>query len=134
MSSTIELRLEEPARPSAILAVAGAQVHMRRLAMLQGRTFPTTAIYRGDQVLAVAFFRVHSCKRLEFALAIHSAAKPHMRGLIRLAHLTLARLAETYLVFANVHPRNSAGRRMARLTGFDPSKAGPQFWIFGRDR
>lgn len=102
--------------------------------MLQGRTFPTTAIYRGDQVLAVAFFRVQSCKRLEFALAIHRDAKPHMRALVRLAHLTLSRLAETHLVFANVDPRNSAGRRMAQLTGFDPSRAGPKIWIFGRNR
>lgn len=100
--------------------------------MAQSRRFPALAIYRGDEALAVAFFDPKSCKRLEFALALSPSATQHLTGLVRLAHSTLARMAESHCVFSVVHPSNPAGQRMARLTGFRPSRAGPQFWIFGR--
>lgn len=125
-------RLVEPAPRSAVLALAGARAHVRRKIYLQGRLFPTTAVYRRGDLMAVAFFRAQSCGRLEFALSVSPDAAPHMRSLIRLAHQTLEAVRQSHLVFAKVDPANLAGVRMARLTGFEPSRAGPDIWIFQR--
>ncbi|MGL4490525.1 MAG: hypothetical protein ACRCU5_13895 [Rhizobiaceae bacterium] len=125
-------RLVEPAPRSALLACAGAHARVRLALYAQGRSFPTIAIYHDNTVLAVVSFQVHSCKRLQFALSLGPHAKAHLKGLIRLAHSTLAKMAESHCIFASVHPANKAGRHMAWLTGFRPSRAGPQFWIYGR--
>lgn len=125
-------RLVEPAPRAAVLACAGVNARVRRLTYCQGVNFPTTAIYYRDTILAVAFFQVHCCKRLQFALAIRPEAKAHMIGLMRLAHSTLGVLAQSYCIFAVVHPAHEVGQRMARMIGFQRSRAGTRFWIYRR--
>jgi len=125
--------LVSPAPRSAVLEVLPGWSHQRKAILFQARTFETTAIYMGDRCMAVAMMRSRSCGRVEFALVIPRSAGVHMRTLIRIAQLTLSRIAQDHLVFARVHPANHQGQRMARLTGFVKSKAGPEIWFWRGD-
>lgn len=121
-SSRPEWRLVSPAPRIAALALAGAHARVRRLVLKQLRIAESTAIYRGGELLAVAFFGRHGWRRTEFCLAIAPAAAPHMRRLVRMAQLTLGAIAETRLIVLD--PWTDAGRRMALLTGFRPARRG----------
>lgn len=119
-SSRPEWRLVSPAPRVAALALAGAHARVRRLVLAQLRQAESTAIFRGGELLAIAFFGRHGWRRVEMALAIVPAAAPHMRMLVRMAQLTLTAMAETRLIVLD--PWTEAGRRMALLTGFRPSR------------
>src|SRR5262249_39597797 len=81
----------------------------------------------------VAMFARHGWRRTEMALAIAPAAAGHMRRLVRMAQLTLSRLAETRLIVASIHPANTAGLRMAALTGFRRARMKTaRLWVFRR--
>jgi len=125
-----EWKLVTPAPRSAVLEVLPGWSHQRKAILFQARTFESTAIYLGETCHAVAMMRTRSCNRLEFALIIRRSAAVHMRPLIKIAQLTLSRIAQDHLVFARVHPANHQGQRMARLTGFVKHKAGPEIWIW----
>jgi hypothetical protein len=122
--------LVTPAPRSAVLEVLPGWSHQRKAILFQARTFESTAIYLDETCKAVAMMRGRSCGRVEFALVIRRSASAHMRALIRIAQLTLSRIAQDHLVFARVHPANLQGQRMARLTGFVKHKAGPEIWIW----
>lgn len=124
-------RIVSPAPRTAALELAGAQVRMRRLVLAQTRVSETVAIYRGDQPIALAFLARHGWRRVEMALALAPDAARHMRRLVRIAQLTLDRVAETRLVIVHVHPANRAGQRMAMLTGFRRATGGPvNRWVY----
>lgn len=129
----MEWRLVTPAPRSAVMEVLPGWSHQRKAILFQARTFDSTAILLGETCHAVAMMRDRSCGRVEFALVIRRSAGQHMRPLIRIAQLTLSRIAQDRLVFARVHPANLQGQRMARLTGFVKSKAGPEIWIWRGD-
>jgi hypothetical protein len=130
---TAAWKLVTPAPRSAVLEVLPGWSHQRKAILFQARTFESTAICLGDTCHAVAMMRARSCGRVEFALVIRRSAAVHMRALIRIAQLTLSRIAQDHLVFARVHPANHQGQRMARLTGFVKHRAGPEIWIWRGD-
>lgn len=126
-------RIVQPAPRVAALELAGGYRLTRARVLAQVRNVDSLAIYRGDQVMAVAMFGRHGWRRLEMALAISPHAAPHMRRLVRIAQLTLPAMAETHLVVAFVRPVNQAGARMAMLVGFRRARlkqAG--LWVFER--
>lgn len=125
-------RTVSPAPPSAVLEAAGPYSRVRRGTFWQSRAYPSTAVYAGDDVLAVVFTRLLMGRYIEFAMSVTPKAAPHMRGLVQLAHLTLAGLAESHVVFARISLTNTRGRRMAMLTGFRHLGAGSRIWIFER--
>lgn len=130
-----EWRFVSPAPRSAALEVGGRFSRVRAGVLAQVREADSVAIYRGDQVLAVAMFARHGWRRAEMALAMSRDAAPHMRRLIRIAQLTLAAMADDRLIVAHVRPSNRAGQRMAMLAGFRRARlkhAG--IWVFERDR
>ena len=122
-------RVAHPAPLSAILEIAPPREFQRKQVLWQVRLHRSLAIYRDNEVLAVAMFREKSCRRLELALCISPKAKPHMLALCRFAHLTLSQFAHDRLVFATIRAENRAGQRMARLAGFRPSKV-RNHWIW----
>jgi hypothetical protein len=126
-----EWRIVSPAPRTAALDLAGAQVRMRRMVLAQTRVAETVAIYRGDEPIALAFLARHGWRRIEMALSLAPDAAQHMRRLVRIAQLTLDRVAETRLVIVHVHPANRAGQRMAMLTGFRRAIGGPvNRWVY----
>ncbi len=125
-----------PAPRWAALEAAGRWPFMRRAMILQRLKCETVAFVDGDELLAIGMlFRLRT-RLVEFALAITPAARPHMRRLIRHAHLTLAAIAETgVLVMSRISPSNEAGKRMARLTGFTHGRMrDPSIWLWKGDR
>lgn len=128
-------RIVSPAPRSAALEVGGSFARVRKGVLAQVREYESVAIYRGDQALAVAMFARHGWRHIEMALAISRDAAPHMRRLIRIAQLTLPRMAETHLIIVHVRPSNAIGQRMAMLTGFRRARvkhAG--IWVFEGER
>lgn len=111
-------RIVSPAPRSAGLSLAGPRPRVRRMVLSQIRNVDSVAVYRGDQVMAVVMFGRHGWRRTEMAMTVSPEAHHHMRRLVRMAQLTLFRMAETHLIVANVRPGNSAGERMAMLVGF----------------
>lgn len=83
------------------------------------------------EMLAIAFL-VPVDGSLEFCLSIQPHARVHVRELVGIAHLTLARLAETVpAIHTHVVPGNRSGERMARLVGFAPmGEAGSTLWRY----
>lgn len=133
MSSSDSWRIVSPAPRVAALALAGARARVRRLTLAQVRNADSAAVYRGAEPMAVVMFARHGWRRVEMALAVSPAAAPHMKRLVRMAQLTLARMAEDRLVVAYVDPANSAGRRMAMLVGFRRARLkSPALWTFRR--
>lgn len=128
-------RIVSPAPRSAGLELAGARARVRRYVLAQVRLLDSVAIYRGDEVMALAMFARHGWRRTEMALALGPDAARHMRRLVRMAQLTLAGMAETQIIVARIHPANAAGQRMAMLVGFSPARLKrPGWWIFRRER
>lgn len=133
-SPAVDWRIVSPAPRVAALSLAGSRARVRKLVLRQVRTVDSVAIYRGDEVMAVAMFDRFGWRRLEMALAIAPSAAAHMRRLVRIAQLTLPPIAQDRLIVIRVNPANVAGRRMAMLTGFRPARLRqPGFWIFRRD-
>ncbi len=113
---------------------AGPVAWLRKATLAQAFNSQTAAVVAPDgRTLAVGFFRPGRAREMRFALAIRPEAAGHMRQLIRLAHLTLAKIADTGLIVTTeIHPDNSAGQRMARLTGFRPGRPGTAktLWVW----
>ncbi|WP_127523658.1 hypothetical protein [Mesorhizobium sp. Z1-4] len=123
-----------PAPGSAALAVAGARARERRGVLAQVRTADSLAVYRGSEPLAVVMLARHGWRRTEMAMAIRREAAPHMRRLIRLAQLTLFRLAQDRLIVVSIQPSNLAGQRMAMLSGFCRARLkNPFLWVYRRE-
>lgn len=128
-------RIVSPAQRTAALALAGARSRVRRAVLAQVREMDSAAVYRGDDVVALVMFNRHGWRRTEMALALDPAAHKHMRRLVRMAQLTLSRVAETHLIVANIHPANAAGQRMAMLVGFRRGRvADAHVWVFRKGR
>ncbi|GAA2871873.1 hypothetical protein GGQ99_000972 [Aminobacter niigataensis] len=104
------------------------------MVLAQIRNVDSVAVYRGDQVVAVVMFGRHGWRRTELALSLAHDAHRHMRRLVRMAQLTLFRMAETHLIVANIRPGNSAGERMAMLVGFRRSQLKQLgVWVLRKD-
>lgn len=115
-----DLQLVSPARASDALALAGPMTWTRKRVIAQTRLTQTVAIRDADgAALCVGYFLSVSDRRTLFALSIGPNAVPHLRGIIRLARLTLAGIAETgVVIWTDVHPANRQGEHLARLAGF----------------
>lgn len=120
MSSSPETtwRIVSPAPKTAGLSLAGVHPRVRRLVLAQVRTLDSVAVYRGDEAIAVVMFARHGWRRVEMGLSLHPEAHRWMRRLVRMAQLTLFRMAETRLIVTNIWPGHAAGERMATLVGF----------------
>ena len=128
--AALQWRIVSPAPRVAALA-SGERV--ARLTLAQVRNADSAAVYRDAEPMAVVMFARHGWRRVEMALAVSPAAAPHMKRLVRMAQLTLARMAEDRIVVAWVDPANTAGQRMAALTGFRRSRLkSPALWVFRR--
>ena len=126
-------RIVSPAPRTVALALAGARARVRRGVLAQVRGADSLAIYRGSEPMAVVMLARHGWRRTELAMAIAPAAAPHMRRLVRMAQLTLFRLAQDRLIVAAVDPSNQAGQRMAMLTGFRRARLkSPFLWVYRR--
>lgn len=133
MSEAGSWRIVSPAPASAALELAGPSTRIRRLVLAQLRTAETAALYRGDQAMAVAMFARHGWRRTEVALAISRDNARHMLRFLRMAQLTLWRMADARIIVAHVDPANAAGQRMAMLAGFSPARLRrPGLWVFRR--
>ncbi|HHV67279.1 MAG TPA: hypothetical protein GXX48_06505 [Ochrobactrum intermedium] len=133
MSSASEIKIVSPAPWHAVIEAGKNRPFLRRALVMQKRTSDTIAyLDRDDQLLAVAMLLARRSRRIEFALALDRAALPHMRTLIRIAHLTLSQMLDAGLVvFCRINPFNKAGQRMARLVGFRPARLkDTSVWIF----
>lgn len=132
MCSRSEIVSVSPAPYSAMLEAGRNSAYLRRVLQLQRRKCQTIAYYDGaGELLAIAMLYAWRAKRVELAMSIQRASRPHMMQLVKTAHLTLARIVDAgILVFARVHPMNRAGQRMARLCGFRRAKLKDQaIWI-----
>ena len=91
----------------------------------------TAAFHSNGELVAIGYLYPLPENRFEFCLAATVRAKAHMRRLIRIAHLTFSRLAQTgAIVSARVRSGNKTGQRMARLAGFHPDPDTPELWIW----
>lgn len=127
------LRIVSPAPYDAILQLALPAARMRKAMLWQVRKHDSLAVYCEDAPLAVAMFRQRPFNRIELAVAISRRAAPHMRGLVRIAHLTLARLCDHATVFAIIDPGNEAGLRMAKLIGLSRRYSAARHWKERKD-
>ena len=125
----MSIETASPAPLSAALALAPGASRMRKALLWQCRKHPSIGFRCGQEWLAIAMLRTRSCGRLELALMIGRAAIPHMRALVRQAHLTLSALCQHHCVFAVIHPANVAGQRMAALIGMKPVRGTGRHWM-----
>lgn len=127
-----DLHVVCPAPASACIECRRGNVTVGKALLVQRMMAETLAIYTAHgELLGVAYLYQERRKRTLFALAIRSVAARHMRSLIRFAHLTLRNFMDTgRLVYAQVHPLNSSGQRMAKMTGFRQSGFNEHVWIF----
>lgn len=121
-----------PAPWPAMLEMGGRSGFMRRAFILQRAKCDTIAYFAGGELLAVAMFFPVRRRLVELALAFAPAAARHMRALVRQAHLTLSRIAQTgVLVFARVEVGYARGARLAGLSGFSPGRLRDrQIWLW----
>ncbi|YBV97537.1 hypothetical protein M1D80_11850 [Phyllobacteriaceae bacterium JZ32] len=133
MSSRSKVRAVSPAPFAALLEAGGARSYLRRALIAQRLKTESIAFYGSDdELLAIGMLYAWRRRRVELALSIRRAALPHMRQLIRTAHLTLSQMADAgILVFCRVNPMNRAGQRMAVLVGFRPGRLkDPAIWVW----
>jgi len=122
------------ARPATIfdaMAFAGARSFMRRALVYQVRHYGAEVIEADGQPLALVMLMWHRARRVEVAITFTPAAQHHMRGLVKLAHLTLLRFVQDGIVaFAHIRTTDARAQRMARLAGFRPGRlADRSIWI-----
>lgn len=102
--------------------------------LAQVRNADSLAIYRGHEPLVVVMLGRHGWRRTEMAMAISADAAAHMHRLVRIAQLTLFRLAQDRLIVAAVSPTNRQGQRMAMLAGFRRARLkAPFLWVYRSD-
>ncbi|MGR6465437.1 hypothetical protein [Rhizobium sp. PAMB 3182] len=126
------LSVEVPASYTACLTCAGAGALARKAAIWMRQKGDTAAFLDGEAAVAVGYLVPVKAGEREFCLAILKAARPHMRELVRIAHLTLSAVAQNDRVICRISEGNRTGERMARLVGFQPEGGG--VWIFTGDR
>lgn len=129
-----DLQIVTPARARHIRDASGNLAWVRKASIAQAFDSETIAVIGPDGAcLAVGYLRPGRGRCMHFALAIRRDAAPHMRLLIRFAHLTLDRIAQTgTVVVTEIHPENRQGQRMARLAGFRRWRLGTakSIWIW----
>jgi hypothetical protein len=118
-----------PAPMSAALNLAPMAARYRKAVLWQVRNYQSIGFEAAGQWIAVAMMRPRPCGRLELALLICRKAMPHMRALVRQAQLTLALLAQNYVVFAIIDTANRAGQRMAAMIGMTPVRGTGKRWM-----
>jgi hypothetical protein len=133
MSGELTLR---PATFFDACTFAGTAALRRKALVYQVRNGEAFVVERDGQPLALGMFWFHRKRRAEFALVVMPGAQQAMVGLVRIAHLTLSRMAESgVLVFALVRVTDARARRMASLVGFGPSRLeDPVVMVFRRAR
>lgn len=116
------------------LDFAGHRAFLRKVLVYQVRHGEAFVVEQGTEKLALGMFWRDRARRAEFALSVRPLARVHMVGLVRLAHLTIARVVQGgCMVFARVRMGDARGQRMARLVGFVPGRMrNPEIWIFAR--
>ena len=118
----MKLELREPSMSDA-LAFAGGKSFLRKVLLYQIRHTQARLVLADGEPLALVMFYPHRRKLAEYAMVVRPPAALHMTGLVRLAHLTLSRMAqEGILVMARVRETDPRAQRMARLVGFGPGR------------
>lgn len=126
------LTAECPAPLTALLELMPPTRRYRGIAIVQS-LYSTSLLVRVDgRPAAIQMFAPTAAPgTVEYCLAITPAAVPFMRRLVRLAHSTLAKAAQSgVVVVARVDLDNRAGHRMALLAGFQrvPGEEGGRLW------
>lgn len=126
------LEIVSPVPPSMALAFGGPKPFLRKAFIFQTRKSQALVVMVDGRPVAMAMLGQQRRHRCELALAFLPEAADHMRRLIRLAQLTLRRIAQTgTLVFVRIAPHNRQARRMARMTGFSPGRLpDPSIWLW----
>jgi hypothetical protein len=125
-------RIVTPAPRTAALALAGPRARERRGVLAQLRNDDSAAVYRDGEPVALVMFR-NRFGSIQMALCLSPDAVPHLRRLVRLAQLTLDRLAHDRPVVARVRPGHRPGERMAAMVGFRRVRAGQAgWWVYRR--
>jgi hypothetical protein len=116
------------------LEFAGSRAFLRKVLVYQVRHAEAFVVENDGAKLALGMFWKHRAKRAEFALIVAPPAQSNMVALVRMARLTIGRVMQSgVMVFARVRVSDARAQRMARLTGFEPSKmADPEIWIYRR--
>jgi hypothetical protein len=122
-------------RPATVLDAmdfAGGRAFLRKVLVYQVRHTDATLVLTDETHLALAMLYRHRAKRVEYAMFVKPEAQRHMVGLVRLAQLTLSKLAQDgILVFAHVRSCDVRAQRMASLTGFVPGRMrDASIWFF----
>jgi hypothetical protein len=103
------------------LEFAGNRRQLRKVLFYQVRHTDAYLIRAGGEPVALAMFFEKRKRLVEFAMTVKPEAAAHMTGLVRLAHLTLARFAQDgLLVMAHIRSSDARAQRMARMVGFTP--------------
>lgn len=121
-----------PARLTDVMALAPRHRRLYRATILQRQKSQTLSIFAGDTLLGVAMLFPEEVRTRELCLLLDKPAAGAMLPLVRLAQLTLARIADSgVVILARIKPTNAAGRRMARLVGFLETDAEDgRLWIW----
>jgi len=130
----VRLTAISPVSWTDLLEFAGSSgVHRKAFVAMASRGQAVLFVDGVDPVALAFLVPVNGSQ--EFCLGLKPHARVHMRELVRLAHLTLDRLAETgHAVHAHILPGNRSGERMARLAGFVPDGSVSTLWRYvGRD-
>ncbi|WP_333900161.1 hypothetical protein [Agrobacterium pusense] len=114
------------------LACAGGRALARKAAIWQRSNGESVALHAGGELLAVSYLVPDREGRWEFCLALRPPARAYMRELVRIAHLTLAAMAQNRTVITHVTENNLSGVRMARLVGF--RHLGGTLWILNGEQ
>ena len=122
----------KPATVLDAMDFAGAKPFLRKILVYQVRKTEAFLILKGGETLALAMFYKQRARRVEYAMFTKAPASQHMIALVRLAHLTLGKMADAgVMVFAHVRETDGRAQRMARLTGFVPGKMRDRtIWFF----
>ena len=110
-----------PATEIAALEFGGARSLLRKALLFSVRNFQAEVIEHDGEALALVMMHRQRKRRIEIAFSFRPAAARHMLDLVRLAQLTLQRLAQDgILAFALIRETDARAQRMARLAGFRP--------------
>lgn len=120
-----------PATEIDVLDFPGARGFSRRAMVFAIRHFKVELISKRGQPLALVAMHWQRKRRVEIAFLFAPAASQHMVDLARMAQLTLSKLAQDgTLAFARIRQTDGRAQRMARLSGFVPSRlADRTIWV-----
>lgn len=120
-----------PATEIDVLDFPGARGFGRRAMVFAIRNYAVEIISKRGEPLALVAMHWQRKRRVEIAFLFAPAASGHMVDLSRMAQLTLARLAQDgIMAFARIRQTDGRAQRMARLSGFSPSRlADKTIWV-----